>query len=406
VALLSAFAIIGWRRGGMVRGVALAVGTMIGSAAVAWIALAAIGAIRHGMFWRAEPAWTHLATYAGVMLAGAILLLTIGSKAERTQLRTAFWFVVLLIGGAIGLLAPGGIIFFLFPPLIALAGIVATRWWQPAEQLAGWLAILFLYLTWGAMLALLEELLNGGPMWLFAPLGTLIILPVLIEAAPLIRSAGLRLAGLVSGFLTIVLWGVAAAAPAYSADRQQRFVIEHATDLDRGKSWWSVVNDGAPIPAPGHWTRGKLPHSERLRWLLPSPAIAGLAGPTAQPEPVSPGTGHPRTISVTLRANGADSVGLIAPKDADIRAAGVAGSMRPFDRSAKQQKYYLTCFGRSCDGLTLQIVTGSDKPIEFMLVGARRGLPDSARPLLAARPGNARPQYLPDQTVTFARIRL
>jgi len=406
VALLIAFAIIGWRRGGMVRGVALAVGTMIGSAAVAWIALAAIGAIRHGMFWRAEPAWTHLATYAGVMLAGAILLLTIGSKAERTQLRTAFWFVVLLIGGAIGLLAPGGIIFFLFPPLIALAGIVATRWWQPAEQLAGWLAILFLYLTWGAMLALLEELLNGGPMWLFAPLGTLIILPVLIEAAPLIRSAGLRLAGLVSGILTIVLWGVAAAAPAYSADRQQRFVIEHATDLDRGKSWWSVVNDGAPVPAPGHWTRGKLPHSERLRWLLPSPAIAGLAGPTAQPELVSPGTGHPRTISVTLRANGADSVGLIAPKDADIRAAGVAGSMRPFDRSAKQQKYYLTCFGRSCDGLTLQIVTGSDKPIEFMLVGARRGLPDAARPLLAARPGNARPQYLPDQTVTFARIRL
>ena len=405
VALLSAFAIIGWRRG-VVRGVALAVGTMIGSAAVAWIALAAIGAIRHGMFWRAEPAWTHLATYAGVMLAGAILLLTIGSKAERTQLRTAFWFVVLLIGGAIGLLAPGGIIFFLFPPLIALAGIVATRWWQPAEQLAGWLAILFLYLTWGAMLALLEELLNGGPMWLFAPLGTLIILPVLIEAAPLIRSAGLRLAGLVSGILTIVLWGVAAAAPAYSADHQQRFVIEHATDLDRGKSWWSVVNDGAPVPAPGHWTRGKLPHSERLRWLLPSPAIAGLAGPTAQPEPVSPGTGHPRTISVTLRANGADSVGLIAPKDADIRAAGVAGSMRPFDRSAKQQKYYLTCFGRSCDGLTLQIVTGSDKPIEFMLVGARRGLPDSARPLLAARPENARPQYLPDQTLTFSRIRL
>ena len=68
--------------------------------------------------------------------------------------------------------------------------------------------------------------------------------------------------------------------------------------------------------------------------------------------------------------------------------------------------YYLTGFGRSCDGLTLQIVAGSDKPIVFTLVGARSGLPDSARPLLAARPKNARPQYLPDQTLTFSRIRL
>jgi hypothetical protein len=408
VALLIAFAIIGWRRGRLVRGVALAAGTMVGSAAVAWLALDAIGATRHGMFWRAGPIWTHLATYASVMLAATVLLATLGSKADRTQLRIAFWLTFLLLGGAIGLAAPGGIIFFLFPPLIVLIGIVANRWWRPAERVAAWLAILLLYVTWGAMLALLEELLNGGPMWLFAPLGTLIILPVLIETAPLIRSAGLRLSGAVSAILAVVLWGAAAAAPAYSADRQQRFVIEHATDLDRGKSWWSVVNDGKPVPAPGRWTRGKLPHSERLRWLLPAPPIAGLAAPTAEPaaQPASPATGKPRTITVTLRANGADSVGLIAPKDADIRAAGVDGSMRPFDRSAKQQKYYLTCFGRSCDGLTLHIVAGSEKPIEFMLVGARYGVPDSARPLLAARPQNARPQYLPDQTLTFSRIRL
>ena len=73
-----------------------------------------------------------------------------------------------------------------------LAGIVARRWWPLAERIGAWLAILFLYLTWGAMLALLEELLNGGPMWLFAPLGALLILPVLIEATPVIRTAGPR----------------------------------------------------------------------------------------------------------------------------------------------------------------------------------------------------------------------
>ncbi|HEX6740945.1 MAG TPA: M28 family peptidase, partial [Sphingomicrobium sp.] len=400
--LLVAFAAISWRRGRILRGVGVALGTMLGSAALAWVALAVIGAVRHGMFWRAEPGWSHLATYASVMFAGAVLLATIGAKADRTQLRAAFWLVFLALGGAILLAAPGGIVFFLFPPLIVLMGILAGRWWQPAERLAAWLAILFLYLTWGAMLALLEDLLNSGPMWLFGPLGTLLILPVLIEAAPLIRAAGVRVAAVLSAVAVIVLWAAAAAAPAYSADRQQRFVIEHATDLDRHKSWWSVVNDGKPVRGRP-WTRGKLPHSDRLRWLAPAPPIAGLTPPTVDSTVAA--NGATRRIKLVLHANGADSVGLIAPKDADIRAAGVDGSIRPFDRSARKQKYYLTCFGRSCDGLSLQIVAGS-KPITFTLVGARYGLPESAAPVAAERPINARPQYLPDQTLTFARIRL
>ena len=408
IALGLAFAVIGWRRGKLFRTLAVALGTMVGSGAVAWTALTLIGAVREGMFWRAEPQWTLLATYASILFVAAVLLATIGAKADRTQLRTGFWLLFLAVGGAIGLLAPGGIIFFLVPPLIMLAGIVVRRWWAPAEREASLVAIIFLYVTWGAMLALLEELLNGGPMWLFAPLGTLLILPALIEAAPLIRAVGARLAASVAGALAIAGWAAATAAPAYSADRQQRFVIEHATDLTSGKSWWSVVNDGKPVAAAGQWVRGKLPHSDRLRWLQPAPPIAGAQAPTAEPvaEPIAVERGKPRTIALMLHANGADTIGLIAPKDADIRAAGVDGSMRPFDRSAKQQKYYLTCFGRSCDGLNLKIIAGSDKPIVVTLVGTRRGLPASAGPLLAARPANARPQYLPDQTLTFTRIKL
>ena len=404
VGLIMAFGTIAWRRGRLGRSVAIALGAMAGAAALSWLALTAIGAARHGMFWRAEPLWTSLATYAGVIFAGVLLLATIGAKADRTQLRASFWLVFLLIGGAIGFAAPGGIIFFLFPPLILLIGISLGRWWPPAERVGAWFAILFLYLTWGAMLALLEELLNGGPMWLFAPLGSFLILPVLIEAAPLIRSAGLRLAGALGGGVVLALWAVSAAAQAYSADRQQRFVIEHVTDVSAGKSWWSVVNDGAAVPASGNWVRGKLPFSDRMRWLSPAPAIAGVTAPAATSAMLA--NGAERTITVTLRTNGADSVGLIAPKDADIRSAGVDGSMRPFDQAAKKQKYYLTCFGRSCDGVTLQIVTHGKAPIAVTLVGVRHGLPASAQPLVAARPLNARPQYLPDETVTVSHIKL
>ncbi|HKX92995.1 MAG TPA: M28 family peptidase [Sphingomicrobium sp.] len=410
VGLLIAFGLISWRRGRMLRGAAIAIGAMIGSAAVTWVALAIIGAVRHGMFWRAEPVWTHIATYASVILAAAALLGTVGAKMDRTQLRAAFWLVFLLIGGAIGLAAPGGIIFFLFPPLIILVGLLAKRRWPLAERIASWLAILFLYLTWGAMLALLEELLNGGPMWLFAPLGALLILPVLIEIAPLIRSVGARAVAILAGGLVLLGWGAAAAAPAYSPDRQQRFVIEHVTDLDTRKSWWSVVNDGKPLPPgfshAGDWKRDKLPFSDRPRWLASAPPIDIVTPPSAQPLAAGAAGGKTRTIRVTLRPNGADSITLIGPKDADIRAAGVKGFVRPLDPSAKKQKYFISCFGRTCDGQTLEIVAASDKPIDFTLVAARRGLPPNAGLLVASRPKNARPQYLPDQTLTLSKIRL
>ena len=61
------------------------------------------------------------------------------------------------------------------------------RWWRPAELAGSIVAILVLYFTWGAMLGLLEELLNGGPIWVFAPLAALLFLPALIEAKPFIE---------------------------------------------------------------------------------------------------------------------------------------------------------------------------------------------------------------------------
>src|SRR5207237_8013136 len=141
----------------------------------------------------------------------------------------------------IGLVAPGGIVFFLFPPVLTLIGMVAARRWPPAERIGAIAAIVMLYLTWGAMLGLLEELLNGGPMWIFAPLGALVILPILIEAKPLINRVSLSGAAAAAGALALAGWAAAAAAPAYSADRQQRFVVEHVTDLRTFKSWWAVL---------------------------------------------------------------------------------------------------------------------------------------------------------------------
>jgi Peptidase family M28 len=408
VGLLAAFALISLRRGGTALGLTIAAGTMVASAAVAFLLLAAMGLVRPGMFWRANPVWTHLTAYASVMLVAVVALNLVGTRLERRQLRPAFWLFYLLLGALIGLVAPGGMIFFILPPAIALIGMAAARRWWPAEPIGAILAIVALYLTWGAMLGMLEELLNTGPMWLFAPLGTLLILPALIEAVPLIRSAGLRAGAALAGGLAIATWAAAAAAPAYSADREQRFVIQHVTDASSGKAWWSVVNDGAPLPpALGslmYWKRNKLPISERPRWLAAAPPDRATKAPAAQLVSQMR-NGNERTLTIRLVANGATHVSLIAPEDAKLRSTGVAGFVRPMNPK-ENGKYFIDCFGRSCDGATLQLTIDQWKPVEFLLVGSGRALPSTAAALLRARPQFARPQYAADDSIVFAKVKL
>jgi hypothetical protein len=116
--------------------------------------------------------------------------------------------------------------------------------------------------------------------------------------------------------------------------------------------------------------------------------------------------GKQRTITLRLLSNGAERISLVAPEDARIRAVGTAGFVRPIDSGAEEGQYSVSCSGRGCDGMVLQIVTDTEKPVSFIVVGARSGLPQSARPLLAARPRFARPQYAADQTVAFSRVKL
>jgi hypothetical protein len=289
-----------------------------------------------------------------------------------------------------------------------LIGIIAARWWAPAERIGAIAAIALLYLTWGAMLGLLQELLNGGPMWIFAPLGAFLILPILIEAKPLIDGVRLGTSAAVAGALALLGWAAAAAAPAYSADRQQRFVIEHVTDASSGKASWSVINDGAPLPnayrTARKWNRGKLPFSERPRWIAAAPADPSASAPDARLISQVQ-NGSERTLMLRLTANGNNRVALIAPEDARIRSAGVEGFVRPVDQN-ESGKYLIDCFGRSCDGAVLQLTIGKGSPVEMLVVGSKAGLPPSAAPLLAARGKFARPQYNRDETIAFARIRL
>ncbi len=367
-----------------------------------------MGIARPGSFWRAYPVWTHLAVYACGLLAAVAALAAIGRRLAVEQLRAAFWLAFLLLGAAVFFIAPGGVIYFLLPPLVALVGILLRRWLPLAERVGAIAAAILLWLTFGEVLALLGQLMVNGPFFVFAPLALIVAMPWLAEAKPLLDSIGRGPAIGVAAALALLGWAAVAAAPAYSADRQQRFVIQHATETGTGRAYWSILNDGARLPGAfggvGGWRRGELPNVEGKRWIAPTATIADLQAP--QVEPLGNLLrGKLRTVTVRLHPNGAESVTLIAGKDARIVSAGTLNYVERISPDATG-KYYLSCFGRSCDNAIIQFTTTTPQPIAFTLVGSRRGLPAIARPLVEQTPRFARPQYSPDATLTISRISL
>jgi hypothetical protein len=406
--LVVGFAALTFSRGGLWRGLALVLASMVVAAALAWLGLFVMGLARSGSFWRAYPIWTQLAVYASGLVGAAAVLGVIGRRLTVRQLRSSFWLAFLLLGVAMLFVAPGGVIYFLLPPLVAIAGMVAQRWLRWAERAGAIAAAALLWLTLGEVLALLGVLMNNGPFFVLAPLALLIAIPWLIECKPLLDRNGPQRCILLSAAVMLAGWAAVAAAPAYSADRQQRFVIQHATDTSTGRAYWSVINDRAPLGQDygnvAGWRRDELPHIEGKRWIAPTAAIADLVAPQLE-RVASSAEGDLRTVTFRIKSNGAENVTLIGARDAQIVWAGSGIFVRPIAPDTKGD-YYLACFGRSCNGATMQFTTRNAESMVFTLVGFRRGFPATARPLLDQRPRFARPQYSPDATLTISRVAL
>ncbi len=372
---------------------------LVGATALAFAGHALVQLLRAGDFWRAYPDATAVAVYASALLACVIGLAWVAGTAERPRLRAAFWLLFLAVGSAICFVAPGAAIYFLLPPLVAALGMVAKRWWPSAEQAGAILAAVLLFVTFGPALALFEDLLNGGPLWVFAPLGATILLPALIELRLLLTNA--RPVS-VAVALAVLGWTGAALAPAYSTDRQQLFTIEYVWDEAAGSGRFAVNNDGAALPFDAAWERAEFPQTTRRRWAAPAPAVP-IAAPTATVIGQRVVAGG-RQVRLRLAANGAEQIVLVAPPSAGLRAAGSNGFVQRF--GGDPEHYYLRCAGRACNGAMLDLLIGGAEPVEFTIVGTRSGLPSTAAPLVAARPAYARPQYGADATIAIGRLRL
>lgn len=396
------FATESWRRRALARPLLAMLTAFLLSGALAYLGHFILSLIRAGDYWRAWPAVATTAVYASALAACAIALLLVAGTAERTKLRAAYWLFFTALGGALCFVAPGAAIYFLLPPLVMALGMVGKRWHPQAEKVGAIAAILLLYLSLGPAIALFEELMNDDPVWIFAPLGALILLPALIEFRPALGGVSRLFAVAGTLDLAILGWLVTGFTPAYSADRQQLFTIEYVLDADANSARFAVNNDGAPVPAAGNWQRTEFPWTTRRRWAAPAPAVP-MTAPTATVVAQQPVAGG-RRLRLRLVANGAEAITLVADRGANLRAAGTAATLQRYGDD--QSHYYLRCSGRSCDGAELDLVIGGNRPVDFTIVGSRSGLPPQAAPLVRGRPENARPQYGPDATIVVARVRL
>jgi hypothetical protein len=397
--LLLFFVTEAWRRRALGRPLLGMAAALLGSGVLAFAGHTVVHLFRAGDYWRAYPIVTTSAVYAAALAACVIALLLAAGTAERTRLRVAFWLIFTALGAALCIVAPGGAIYFLLPPLVAALGMAMRRRFAWAERAGAIAAALLLYLTLGPALALFEELMNGGPFWAFAPLGALIMLPALIELRPpLSRPLPLLvIAGALD--LAIAFWLAAGLVPAYSPDRQQLFTIEYVWDEATRTGRFAVNNDGAPVPYAADWRRTEMPYATRRRWAAPAPAIR-VAPPELDLLDRRAIPGGMR-VRLRLRTNGAETVTMIAPAGARLRAAGTDGFVRSFDDDRSGERSFIRCTGRSCDGAEIEIVLGRTDPFPLTLVGTRSGLPPQAAALARSRPAPARPQYGPDATIAI-----
>ena len=382
---------------------ALAIAVVAGTA-VAAVAAYLAGLMRPGDYWRAHPWVTTLAVAATVIAVGAWFATRTADRHDRSQRRLAAWAVVLLCGVAASLALPGAIIFFLPGPALAMLGLALRGWNQRMGRNLALVGAVVQLIVFTELIAQIELTLIDGPLWAVAPLVGLAALPLLAEAA---RGAS-RTALASLAVAALGLWLAALVMPRASAERPAAFTLDHVQDERTGKAVWAAATKQAPLPASygrfGRWDAGPLPYNKRIRWQAQAPRIDGPESQIAVLANIPDGTG--RQLRLRLDSHGADALLLRFDEETPVLSMGLPGRPRKIDEQAEKGPSIIRCSGRSCDGLVVDVVLASARPVTAMLVAQRFAPPTEAAPLLALRPRDAHPQYSPDSQVRVSAVKL
>lgn len=391
---------LAWQRRGLGRPLFVCFVAIAAGVAVAFASTFVAGFIRPGDYWRATPLVSFMAVYASVLAAMVAVLGIMAASLRPRALRSACWLAILITGGLLSIFVHGAMIFFIAAPALALLAMAVDR----LRPWLLWVAALLQLLMFAQLMASIELLLIDGPLWSVAPLAALAALPFLVEAT----RAPWKWPAAALAAVALTLWVAALVVPRSSAERPLAFTIDYVRDDADGTAKWAVASKQAPLPPAfgeiGKWSRGTLPYSGRTRWLADAPLLEiPTAGVSTAGVAMQDGR---RVVRVRLDRGGADSVMIRFDPGSGVQAMGKSGSPWKVDGGGTDEPYILRCTGRTCDGLLVDIVTSSPKPIEGKLVAIRFGLPLEGQAIAARRPADAHPQYGPDSTIRSSAIRI
>ena len=399
--LLIAAIVLAWRSKALGRPLLIATSMVVGGSIAAGALSFLASMLRAGDFWRACPLVPYLAIYATMLAAMAAIWTRWGCGLERREMRAASWLLILALGTAASWFLPGATIFFLIGPALGLLGVAFSRRNAQAATILAIAGVVIQFVMFAEMLAAIEMLLIDGPLAAGVLLAALAALPAIVETEP----EGSRPAVLAIMVAAVPLWLAALLMPRSSAERPLQFSIDYFRDASKQTANWAVATKQAPLPAnfPGRWEKSVLPYNGRTRWVSDAPL---LSTPVAQARVLSSqSSGTGRRVIIALAPGGGNTVSIRFSNEAEVKAVGPVGAPISIPTSGEPEKPILRCTGRACEGLQVEIVLGTQKPVEAELFSTRFGLPAEGRSLEAARPANAIPQYAPDQTITMSRVK-
>lgn len=369
---------------------------LMAGVAAAWGMAALIG------WWRPESAYgtawpvalRFLYAVAALSGATAVLWALRIDNGRRLAAATWFWIGVLVLGAYAFM--PGLTTLAAWPMLfVAAAGLVAlsarSRFLVPwMLALAGLLFLcILLPIVGGLEEALFVE--HAAPATAFLVFAFLCLMP-----------GGARMRWAALGCALLLVPGVIAAAvvPAYTRDAPRHLNIVHE-DADDGASFLAQDSGALPPAMRAAAAFGTAP-DDKGNWRAPAPRLAeaGRGNLEIVSDMVRNGV---RTVRMIAQAPDADRQELLIEKGEAIRSIAVNGAVsRP-----AAPLFYFTCAGRACRrvDIAMEIATGQPLP-EIRWRRTWYGAGQAARPILAARPDNARPVHMGDRRVVVRAVPL
>lgn len=364
----------------------------------------------------AYPLPIRVSVWAAALLSAGLITTATVRRCGAWGLAIGGWLLWALLALLLGLSLPGAAIMLLLPTVLAaiLFAIVAFSRLSsstPAREVAFIAAAIGAGVVW-LYLSLIFEVAVGFAMSPAITLGLGLVAGALapLFALPQEQTRARRGLLLATAITMILATGIALLVPPFSASDPQQVNISHFDDRTGGNAYWAAASFQGEVPEPLRglfdtdlvavfpWIGDTFPVSSTQSTAAPAPYLQVISEQVVAGE---------RVITGQLYSpRGADSIFLHVPVEALASIVIEDNSFAVTPEGDWNGYYTLLCFGRACEGLTVQLHLKGATPVEVLVVDSIYDLPPGGEAFTQARPSTAVPANMGDETIIMTRMEL